>query len=97
MAKFISIFSSGADRAGGNLLFNVDQIVNVEAASATTTAMNLTSAASGLDVATITHTSTGTGTGVRDAINNALTANPGGVKARVHLPTGITVSGIAIA
>ncbi len=97
MAKFIQIFSSGAGRAGGNLLFNVNQIVNVESASATTTTMNLTSAAAGLDVATITHTDTGTGTGVRDAINNALTANPGGVKAAVHLPSGVTVSGIGIA
>ena len=42
MAKFIQIFSSGAGRAGGNLLFNVNQIVNVESASATTTVMNLT-------------------------------------------------------
>jgi hypothetical protein len=29
-----------------------------------------------------------------DAINYALTANPGGVKAKVQLPSGITVSNI---
>jgi len=34
---------------------------------------------------------------VRDAVNSALTANPGGVKAKVQLPTGITVSGVVIA
>ena len=39
----------------------------------------------------------GTTPSVRDAVNAALTANPGGVKARVQLPVGITVSAIAIA
>jgi len=97
MAKFISIKSSAAGLDSGDLLFNVDQIVLVEAASATTTTMNLTSAAAGLDVVTVTHTSTGTTPSVRDAINSALTANPGGVKAKVNLPTGITVSGIVVA
>jgi len=31
---------------------------------------------------------------VRDAINYALTANPGGVKAKVKLPSGIEVSNV---
>ena len=97
MAKFISIKSSASGLDSGDLLFNVDQIVLVEAASATTTTMNLTSAAAGLDVVTVTHTTTGTTPSVRDAINNALTANPGGVKAKVNLPSGITVSGIVVA
>ena len=96
-AKFISIKSSASGLDSGDLLFNVDQIVLVEAASATTTTMNLTSAAAGLDVVTVTHTTTGTTPSVRDAINNALTANPGGVKAKVNLPSGITVSGIVVA
>ena len=47
-----------------------------------------------IDECTITHTSTGTTPSVRDAINYALTANPGGVKAKVQLPTGITVSDV---
>ena len=47
-----------------------------------------------LDEVTLTHTSVGTTPSVRDAINYALTANPGGVKAKVQLPSGITVSNI---
>ena len=34
----------------------------------------------------ITHLGTGSTPSVRDAINYALTANPGGVKAKVSLP-----------
>jgi hypothetical protein len=97
MASFISIKSSAAGLAGGEFLFNVDQIILVEAASATTTTMSLSTLAAAEDVVTITHTSVGTVPSVRDAINAALTANPGGVKARVNLPAGITVSGIAVA
>jgi len=96
MAKFIAIKSSAAGLAGGDYLFNVDQIITVEAPSATTTTILLATTTS-RDVATITHTSVGTTPSVRDAINAALTANPGGVKAKVNLPTGITVSGIVIA
>jgi hypothetical protein len=97
MAKFIAIKSSAAALGGGDYLFNVDQIITVEAPSATSTTILLTSSQSTEDVVTITHTSVGTDPSVRDAINAALTANPGGVKARVQLPTGISVSQIAIA
>jgi spore maturation protein SpmB len=96
MAKFIAIKSSASGLGGGDYLFNVDQIITVEAASATTTTILLTSSQAAEDVVTITHGSVGTPS-VRDAINAALTANPGGVKAKVNLPAGITVSGIAIA
>ena len=47
-----------------------------------------------LDECTVTHASTGTVPSVRDAIIYALTANPGGVNAKVHLPAGITVSNV---
>jgi len=97
MASFISIKSSAAGLAGGEFLFNVDQIILVEAASATTTTISLSTLAAAEDVVTITHTSVGTTPSVRDAINAALTANPGGVKAKVNLPTGISVTGIAVA
>ena len=97
MAKFIAIKSSAAGLGGGDYLFNVDQIITVEAALATTTTILLTSSQAAEDVVTITHSSVGTVPSVRDAINAALTANPGGVKARVQLPTGISVSQIAIA
>jgi len=98
MASFISIKSSAAGLAGGEFLFNVDQIIFVEAASATTTTISLTNpSAFSLNKVTITHGTVGTTPSVRDAINAALTANPGGVKARVNLPAGIAVTGIAIA
>ncbi len=97
MASFISIKSSAAGLAGGEFLFNVDQIILVEAASATTTTISLSTLAAAEDVVTLTHTSVGTTPSVRDAVNAALTANPGGVKAKVNLPTGISVTGIAVA
>jgi hypothetical protein len=92
MAKFISIFSSGAGLDGGDVLIGVDSIIGVDAASATTTVIKFSSGV--LEEATVTHTSTGTVPSVRDAINYALTANPGGVKAKVALPSGITVSDV---
>ena len=97
MASFISIKSSAAGLAGGEFLFNVDQIILVEAATATTTTMSLSTLAAAEDVVTITHGTVGTTPSVRDAINAALTANPGGVKAKVNLPAGITVTGIVVA
>ena len=93
MAKFISIHSSGAGLAGGDILVSADLITGVDAALATSTVIYLAGGAAG-DVATITHTSTGTKPSVRDAISYALTANPGGVKAKVKLPDGITVSDV---
>ena len=92
MAKFISIYSSRAGLDGGDVLIGVDGIVGVDAASGTSTVIKLNGGV--LDECTITHDSTGTEPSVRDAINYALTANPGGVKAKVKIPSGITVSNI---
>ena len=92
MAKFISIHSSGAGLDGGDVLIGVDGIVGVDAASGTSTVIKLDGGV--IDECTITHGTTGTTPSVRDAINYALTANPGGVKAKVKLPSGITVSDI---
>jgi len=97
MAKFISIYSSGSSGTGtgldgGDILIGVDSIVGVDAASATSTVIKMNGGV--LDECTITHLGTGSTPSVRDAINYALTANPGGVKAKVALPSGITVSAI---
>jgi len=92
MAKFIAIKSSGAGLAGGDVLLGVEGIIGVKAALATSTVVEYEG-----KTATITHSTTGTAPSVRDAVNAALTANPGGVKARVQLPAGITVSAVAIA
>jgi len=93
MAKFISIHSSGAGLAGGDILVNADLSTGVVAASGTSTVIYLAGGSAG-DLATITHTSTGTVPSVRDAIIYALTANPGGIKAKVSLPSGIEVSSV---
>ncbi len=93
MAKFIAIKSSGANQAGGDLLLGVEGILNVSALNPTTTVVKY----DGTE-ATITHSALAIPyTQVRDAVNSALTANPGGVKARVQLPSGTTVSAIALA
>ena len=92
MAKFIEVYSSGSGLDGGNILLGVEGIIGVTAASATTTAVKYDGR-----VATITHDSVGTTPSVKDAINAALTANPGGVKAKVQLPSGITVTRIQVA
>ncbi len=92
MAKFIEIYSSGSGLDGGNVLIGVDNVVGVDAASGTTTVVKFNGGV--IDECTITHDSVGTTPSVRDAINYALTANPGGVKAKVQLPSGITVSNI---
>lgn len=95
MAKFIEINSSGTGLAGGKILLGVNNINTVVASSGTETIIKYNGG--GLDEATITHGDTGTTPSVRDAVNAALTANPGGVKAKVNLPAGITVSAVAIA
>tara|TARA_B110000444_G_scaffold157032_1_gene146846 strand:- start:1002 stop:1292 length:291 start_codon:yes stop_codon:yes gene_type:complete len=96
MAKFISIKSSAAGIAGGNILIGAGLVTGVVQNSDTTVVIYLAGGAAG-DLCTITHDTTGAMTSVRDAVNYALTANPGGVKAQVHLPEGILVTGIAFA
>jgi len=95
MAKFISIPSSGSGIAGGDILVGADLITGVVQASSTTVVIYLAGGAGG-DVCTITH-DTVSKPSVRDAVNYALTANPGGVKAKVKLPSGIEVSGVVFA
>ena len=92
MAKFIEVFSSGSGLDGGNVLIGADGVVGVDAASGTSTIIKYNGGI--IDECTITHDTTGTTPSVRDAINYALTANPGGVKAKVQLPSGITVSNV---
>ena len=92
MAKFIEVFSSGSGLDGGNVLIGADGVVGVDAASGTSTIIKYNGGV--IDECTITHATTGTTPSVRDAINYALSANPGGVKAKVQLPSGITVSNV---
>ena len=96
MASFISIHSSAASLDGGDILIGVSSVLGVDAASSTSTVIKMNGGV--IDECTVTHTSTGVGAAaipsLTDAIIYALTANPGGVNAKVHLPAGITVSNV---
>jgi len=91
MAKFISIKTDG-----GDVLLNGDACATVSIASATVIHYHFLAGTTG-DVAAITYTG-GAAPGVllRDAINYALTANPGGIVAKVKVPSSVTVSGIVV-
>ena len=97
MAKFLSINVTNTGLTAGNYLINADNIATVIQTAATTTAITLVNSNTAVDVFTLTHTSTGTTPSVRDAVNAAITAVPGGQTVAVSLPAGIVVTGIALA
>jgi hypothetical protein len=97
MAKFISIKSVGAGIEGGDILLSGDKCLGVVVSSATNVNYHLAGGV-GSDVASITYTGGATlGVKLRENINYALTANPGGVLAKVKIPVGLTVTAIALA
>ena len=96
MAKFISSKSVGAGVAGGDILLSSDKCVGVIVSSATNVNYHMAGGA-GSDLAAITYTGGATlGVKLRENINYALTANPGGVLAKVRIPEGVTVTAIQI-
>ena len=97
MAKFLSINVTNTGLTAGNYLINADHIATVIQTAATTTTITLVNSNAAHDVFTLTHTSTGTTPSVRDAVNNAITAVPGGQTVDVSLPAGIVVTAIALA
>ena len=97
MAKFLSIYVTNTGLTAGERLINADQITTVAQTGATTTVITLAQAGTSFDQVTLTHTSTGTTPSVRDAINDAITAVPGGQTVAVSLPVGIVCSAIALA
>ena len=107
MARFLEIPSFGAGLQGGSFLIGADQVMTVIQTAAVTTLIHVDGGV-GADLITLTHTDTGTAPQVRDAINYALSANPGGVKAIVRFGvtdgnggvaagTAIQVTSIAVA
>jgi len=98
MANFIKIQSSGTGINNiGSYLINAGSVLTVLQMNQTTTDIYLEeNADEGQKTkVTITHTATGTGKALmKDAINKALTANPGGNPTNVVLPAGISVSNI---
>jgi hypothetical protein len=97
MAKFLSIYVTNTGLTAGERLINADQITTVAQTAATTTVITLAQAGTTFDQVTLTHTSTGTTPSVKDAINDAITAVPGGQTVAVSLPVGIVCTEIALA
>ncbi|RLI50009.1 hypothetical protein DRO61_04375 [Candidatus Bathyarchaeota archaeon] len=101
MARFISISVVGGADAfeDGQHLINTESVITVTsgdeagANEGTKTTIHTNSAV--LNTVVLTH-GTETTPSVRDAINSALTANPGGVKSTVGLPSGIAVTEFAV-
>jgi hypothetical protein len=97
MAKFLSIYVTNTGLTAGERLINADQITTVAQTAATTTVITLAQAGTSFDQVTLTHTSTGTVPSVKDAINAAITAVPGGQTVAVSLPADVVCSAIALA
>ena len=97
MAKFLSINVTTTGLNSGPRLINADQIVTVTQASATTTTIFLAPVGgSATDLLTLTHTSTGTTPSVKDAVNAAITAVPGGQVVTVNFPEGVVCTAVAL-
>jgi hypothetical protein len=100
MAEFLRVAVTDEDTQ----IFSAQNVNLVEQASATTTVITYGGGSSAGDVLTITHSTTG-GTGVesmrnavQDALIKAFDQSYGNAPViDIQLPTGITVSGIAIA
>lgn len=95
MAKFLSIYVTNTGLTAGERLINADQITTVTQVEAQATVITLAQAGTNFHQITLSHTSTGTTPSVRDAINDAITAVPGGQTVAVSLPVGIVCDGIA--
>lgn len=97
MAKFLSIYVTNTGLTAGERLINADQITTVAQTAATTTVITLAQAGTSFDQVTLTHTSTGTTPSVKDAINAAITAVPGGQTVAVSFPVDVVCTAIALA
>ena len=91
MTNFISIpVTSGTAYAAGNRLIGLNTVSGVFA-SGTATVVIYTS------LKTFTFTTSASGAvSVLDAINAAIGAVPGGQVSKVQLPTGVTVTSVAV-
>jgi len=87
MANFLEIPANGAGLQGGSFLIGSKGVATVVQTASTTTLVHIEGGLAA-DLITLTHTATGTSPQVRDAINYALSANPGGVKSIVRF--GVT-------
>lgn len=97
MAKFIKIKSTNLNVTNvTELLFSADSISYVQQGNTTGTGSADTSTVFFTTGKQVTLTDTGQGATITEAINNALTANPGGVLAFVSLPSTVVITAIAV-
>lgn len=99
MAEFLRVAVTNEDTQ----IFSAQGVKLVEQASTTTVTVSYSSGSTGTDVVTLTHTALDAGVesmrnAVQDALIKAFDQSYGNAPViDIQLPTGITVSGIAIA
>ncbi len=94
MAKFIEItVTSGTAHVAGKKLINVEDVSLGICSAANTVKLFLGTGAKHIALTT----TAAKALDVLNAINSSMTANPGGVKAKVQLPTGVQITAVAVA
>jgi len=94
MAKFIEIpVTSGTAHLAGKKLINVEDVSTAFCSAANAVKLFL---GTGQNHVLLT-TTAAKGIDVLNAINAAMTANPGGIKAKVQLASGIEITALAVA
>ncbi len=94
MAKFIEItVTSGTAHLAGKKLINVEDVAFGNCSAANTVKLFLGTGAKHIALTT----TAARAIDVLNAINSSMTANPGGVKAKVQLPTGVQITAVAVA
>ncbi len=93
MAKFIEIpVTSGTAHVAGKKLINVEDV-----SLGICSAANIVKLFLGTGAKHIALTTTAAkGLDVLNACNAAMTANPGGIKAKVQLPAGVEITAVAV-
>jgi len=94
MAKFIEItVTSGTAHVAGKKLINVEDVSLGICSAADTVKLFLGTGSKHIALTT----TAAKGIDVLNACNAAMTANPGGIKAKVQLAAGIEITGVAVA
>ncbi len=94
MAKFIEItVTSGTAHLAGKKLINVEDVSFGNCSAANTVKLFLGTGAKHIALTT----TAAKGIDVLNACNAAMTANPGGIKAKVQLPAGVEITAVAVA
>ncbi len=96
MAKYIRInLSTPGAATGSELLINIDQITRIATGSTTTTDIFFDNVQTATKKWRITHTAPLVANSILDAIQAAMTANPGGVVSTVGSPVSVAQAPLA--